>query len=61
LFSYHRQRTMPRFAPTPPAAILEDIEAQFTLDDEQLLAIVRQFLDDFAAGLGDYGHSMAMM
>lgn len=44
-----------------PQAILEDIESQFYLGEDGLVTITKQFLADFSAGLGEYGHPMAMM
>ena len=42
-------------------AYLDGVRKQFTLNDEKLLAITRRFIDDFAAGLGEYNKPMAMM
>ena len=52
---------MPPFARPTPQAILEGIESQFYLEEDGLLVITKQFLHDFTAGLGEYGHPMAMM
>lgn len=41
--------------------ILDDIEAQFQLDDNALTAITSQFLKEVETGLSDYNHPMAMM
>lgn len=47
--------------PDATRSYLEGIEKQFHLTDEQLLAITRQFVDDFKMGLGEYNKAMAMM
>jgi hexokinase len=44
-----------------PQRVLEDVAAEFTLDDGQLHEITQQFLDDFQKGLSEYGQPMAMM
>jgi len=46
-----------------PAAMefLERIERQFHLDDDQLQAILAQFLKEFERGLGEYGQAPAMV
>lgn len=40
---------------------LDGVRKQFDLTDDRLLAITRQFVDDFALGLGEYNKPMAMM
>lgn len=40
---------------------LEAVGRQFALTDEKLLEITRQFVEDFALGLGEYDKAMAMM
>jgi hypothetical protein len=45
----------------PPQQILDDIEAQFHIDDDTLKEIVSQFLKEFETGLGEYNYPMAMM
>lgn len=40
---------------------LESVKEQFHLDEDRLLAITRQFVDDFRLGLSEYNHAMAMM
>lgn len=45
----------------PAQAVFDDIEKQLTLSDETLVTIASAFLDEFKAGLGSYGHPMAMM
>ena len=45
----------------PYPQLLDNIEAQFQLDDDALHTITKQFLEDFRVGLGEYGHAMAMM
>lgn len=52
---------MPRPQQVTPEMIFNDIEAQFNLDDESLLTITRKFLEDFNAGLSEYGKPMAMI
>ena len=47
--------------PDATRSYLGSIQKQFTLSDEKLLAITQRFIDDFAAGLSDYGKPMAMM
>lgn len=41
--------------------ILNGIESQFQLSNDGLIEIVQKFLHDFALGLGEYNHPMAMM
>ncbi|KAI0751253.1 hypothetical protein C8Q80DRAFT_1098424 [Daedaleopsis nitida] len=50
-------------APSPDAGrrVLEDIEDQFRLTKDDLVRITSQFLEDFALGLGEYNHPMAMI
>lgn len=40
---------------------LQDIERQFHLDSNALVALTKAFLDEVTEGLGVYGHPMAMM
>ena len=40
---------------------LDRIEQQFSLIDEKLIDITRQFVEDFALGLSKYNEAMAMM
>lgn len=40
---------------------LDGVGKQFDLTDDRLLDITRQFVDDFALGLGEYNKPMAMM
>ena len=40
---------------------LDHIEQQFSLTDEKLIDITRQFVEDFALGLSKYNEAMAMM
>ena len=40
---------------------LDGLARQFDLSDAHLVDITRQFVDDFAAGLGEYNKPMAMM
>lgn len=47
--------------PNATRSHLEQIEQQFDLTDEKLIGITRQFVDDFALGLGEYNKAMAMM
>ena len=47
--------------PDATRRILNEIEQQFYLSDDKLLAITGQFLEDFSLGLGEYGKPMAMM
>jgi hypothetical protein len=42
-------------------SLLVDIEQQFTLDQDVLIAITSQFHKLFNVGLSDYGHPMAMV
>ena len=42
-------------------AHLDSLAPQFDLSDATLVDITRQFVDDFAAGLGEYNKPMAMM
>ena len=48
-------------SPDVARRILDDIEAQFRLTKDDLIRITTQFLEDFALGLGEYNHPMAMM
>ena len=48
-------------SPDVARSILDDIEAQFRLTKDDLIRITTQFLEDFALGLGEYNHPMAMM
>lgn len=41
--------------------VLDDIDCQFRLEADTLTDIVKVFLDEFRAGLSNYGHPMAMM
>jgi hexokinase len=54
---------MPPMASMPQASqdILNGIEEQFTLSDEILCGITKQFVDDFNVGLSQYNEPMAMM
>lgn len=47
--------------PSNVKAHLDDIERKFFLDEAELKAITKQFLEDFHQGLSEYGHPMAMM
>lgn len=47
--------------PDATRRILNEIEQQFYLSEERLLAITRQFVEDFSLGLGEYNKAMAMM
>ncbi|KAL5530258.1 hypothetical protein ACEPAF_6515 [Sanghuangporus sanghuang] len=47
--------------PDASRSYLDGIQKQFILSDEKLLAITQRFLDDFDAGLSEYGKSMAMI
>ncbi|KAL5508092.1 hypothetical protein ACEPAH_5710 [Sanghuangporus vaninii] len=47
--------------PHSSRSYLDSIQKQFILSDERLLAITQRFLDDFDAGLSEYGKSMAMI
>ncbi|KAL5527545.1 hypothetical protein ACEPAG_6346 [Sanghuangporus baumii] len=47
--------------PHASRSYLDGIQKQFILSDEKLLAITQRFLDDFDAGLSEYGKSMAMI
>ncbi|KAL7282030.1 hypothetical protein ACG7TL_003497 [Trametes sanguinea] len=51
------------FGASPDVArrILDDIEAQFRLSKDDLVRITTQFLEDFALGLSEYNHPMAMI
>ncbi|EIW83575.1 hypothetical protein CONPUDRAFT_99077 [Coniophora puteana RWD-64-598 SS2] len=45
-----------------PSQLVDDVEAQFTLDAANLLAVTRAFLEDIRTGLSKYGHvPMAMV
>ncbi|KAI0662933.1 hexokinase [Cubamyces menziesii] len=48
-------------SPDVARRILDDIEAQFRLTKDDLIRITTQFLEDFALGLGEYNHPMAMI
>ncbi|KAF8911877.1 hypothetical protein CPB85DRAFT_1455140 [Mucidula mucida] len=41
--------------------VLDDIDCQFRLEADTLTDIVKVFLDEFRAGLSNYGHPMAMI
>ncbi|KAI5124774.1 hypothetical protein M0805_005408 [Coniferiporia weirii] len=47
--------------PDATRSYLEGVEKQFHLSDERLLAITRQFVDDFEMGLSEYNKAMAMI
>ncbi|KAI0771537.1 hexokinase [Trametes elegans] len=51
------------YATSPEAAhrILDDIEDQFRLPKDHLVRITSKFLEDFALGLSEYNHPMAMI
>lgn len=44
-----------------PQTVLDDLGYQFQLDPETLTDIVKVFLEEYRAGLSNYGHPMAMM
>ncbi|KAF9036055.1 hypothetical protein BDZ89DRAFT_983133 [Hymenopellis radicata] len=44
-----------------PQTVLDDINYQFRLETDTLTDIVKVFLDEFRAGLTNYGHPMAMI
>jgi hexokinase len=44
-----------------PQHIIEQINAQFQLDNEMMISITTAFLDEYARGLSAYGHPMAMI
>ncbi|KAI8984992.1 hexokinase [Trametes punicea] len=48
-------------SPDVSRRILDDIEAQFRLTRDDFTKITSQFLEDFALGLGEYNHPMAMI
>ncbi|KAI0637701.1 hexokinase [Trametes polyzona] len=48
-------------SPDVARRILDDIEDQFRLTKDDLIRITTQFLEDFALGLGEYNHPMAMI
>ncbi|KAI0363728.1 hypothetical protein BV20DRAFT_1006931 [Pilatotrama ljubarskyi] len=50
-----------RASPETTRRILDDIEEQFRLTKDDLIRITTQFLEDFALGLGEYNHPMAMI
>ena len=52
---------IPADLPPDTIATLQAIERQFTITDQKLLDITRQFLDDFNLGLSQYNKPMAMM
>ncbi|RPD62046.1 hypothetical protein L226DRAFT_77182 [Lentinus tigrinus ALCF2SS1-7] len=56
-------KTTAIYAPSPDDArrILDEIEDQFRLPKEDLMRITSQFLEDFALGLSEYNHPMAMI
>lgn len=41
--------------------IVAEIEKQFSIDKDALVALTRAYLDELAEGLGAYGKSLAMM
>jgi hypothetical protein len=47
--------------PDKISSLLADIEQQFTLDGDVLIAITSHFHKLFNLGLSEYGHPMAMM
>lgn len=44
-----------------PQNVLDDIHHQFQLDTGTLVELTKAFLNEFAVGLGEYNHPMAMM
>ena len=48
-------------SPDVTRRILDEIEDQFRLPKDDLIRITSQFLEDFALGLSEYNHPMAMM
>lgn len=52
-----------RLAASPDVArrVLDDIEDQFHLDQDDLIAITTRFLEEIHSGLLEYNHPMAMM
>lgn len=44
-----------------PQDVLDDIDYQFQLSPATLISLSRAFLNEFAVGLGNYNHAMAMM
>ncbi|KAI0356672.1 hypothetical protein OH77DRAFT_1423624 [Trametes cingulata] len=50
-----------RVSPETTRRVLDDIEEQFRLTKDDLIRITTQFLEDFALGLGEYNHPMAMI